>query len=49
MTDMNKTNIDRQELEDIDEEKLKNKFNIEMFEKKEGVLEAVRSKVIMKR
>ncbi|KOB58208.1 Solute carrier family 22 member 21, partial [Operophtera brumata] len=49
MTDMNETNINRQELAEIDEAKLKDKFNIVIYEKQEGLKDVVTSKVIMKR
>lgn len=49
MTDTNKTKINRQELAEIDEAQLKDKFNLRMYEKKEGLKDVVTSKVIMKR
>lgn len=49
MTDTNKIKINREELAEIDEAKLKNKFNIETYEKGEGLKDVVTSKVVMKR
>lgn len=49
VADMNKINVDRQEFEELDEVRLKNKFNIGADEKREGLREILTSKEIMKR
>lgn len=49
IAEMNKIDINKKELAEIDAAKLKDKFNIGSYEKREGYKAIVTSKVIMKR